>query len=77
MYLVPHGVTTRWVPVEADASGSSCFGFRVCWGEKVTARGGGFLVYVALLLQLGNVWFRNCRKWRKLDETRYSISVIE
>ncbi len=49
MYLVPHGVTTRRVPVEADAFGSSCFGFRVCWSEKATARGGGFLAYIAHL----------------------------
>lgn len=69
-YLVPHGVTRRWVPVEADASGSGCFGLRVSWGGKVTTRGGGFLVYVALLLHHGNIWrFGSCGKWRLEDET--------
>lgn len=37
-YLVPHGVTRWRFPVEADASGSSCYSLRVFWGEEVTTR---------------------------------------
>lgn len=63
VYLVPHRVTRWWVPVEADASGSSCFGLRVWWGAKETTDCRGFRVGVALLLQLGNLWrLGNCRR---------------
>lgn len=65
MHLVSHWVTGRWLPVEVNVSGSSCFGGRVCRSEKETTRGGGFLSDVALH-HLGSLI--SCRQESKLGD---------